>query len=85
MPGHGDLARALDVRFFRDYLSGLRLSVARALSEGKSGAALVDLLLPLQKSRYGTWRWFDDFAARNIELTEAELKGEKKLPKPAAP
>jgi glyoxylase-like metal-dependent hydrolase (beta-lactamase superfamily II) len=85
VPGHGDLARALDVRFFRDYLSGLRLSVARALSEGKSGAALVDLLLPLQKSRYGNWRWFGDFAVRNIELTEAELKGEKKLPKPASP
>jgi hypothetical protein len=41
-------------------------------------------MLPVLRGRYGTWKWFDDFAPRNIEMTEAELKGEKKLPKPAA-
>ncbi|MGH9368509.1 MAG: MBL fold metallo-hydrolase [Thermoanaerobaculia bacterium] len=81
VPGHGEVGRALDVRYFRDYLSGLRLSVARGLSEGKSGRQLVDLLLPLQRARFGTWKWFDDFGLRNIEQVEAELKGEKKLPR----
>jgi len=85
VPGHGEVGRALEVRFFRDYLFGLRMSVARILAEGKSGKDLVDALLPLQRARYGTWKWFDGFAERNIELTEAEIKGTKKLPKPPAP
>lgn len=85
VPGHGELARALDVRYFRDYLAGLRFGVARGLAKGKSGKDLVDLLLPMQRTRYGTWKWFDDFAQRNIELTEQEIKGTKKLPKPPTP
>jgi glyoxylase-like metal-dependent hydrolase (beta-lactamase superfamily II) len=83
VPGHGEVGRALDVRYFRDYLSGLRLGVARALSEGKSGKELVDALLAAQRPRFSTWKWFDTFAARNIELTAEELKGTKKLPTPA--
>lgn len=81
VPGHGEVGKALEVRYFRDYLSGLRLGVARSLAEGKSGKDLVDSLLTLQRARFGTWKWFDDFAQRNIELTEQELKGTKKLPK----
>lgn len=81
VPGHGEVGKALEVRYFRDYLSGLRLAVARSLAEGKSGKDLVDSLLTLQRARFGTWKWFDDFAQRNIELTEQEIKGTKKLPK----
>jgi len=85
VPGHGEIAKALDVRYFRDYLAGLRFGVARGLADGKSGKDLVELLLPLQQTRFGTWKWFDDFAQRNIELTEQEIKGTKKLPKPPTP
>jgi len=81
VPGHGEVGRALDVRMFRDYLTGLRLSVARAMSDGKSGQELVDSLLPALKAKYGSWKWFDGFAPRNLEQTEQELKGTKKIPK----
>ena len=81
VPGHGEIGHALDVRMFRDYLTGLRLSVARGISEGKSGQALVDSLLPALKAKYGSWKWFDGFGPRNIEQTEQELKGTKKIPK----
>ncbi|HTO88196.1 MAG TPA: MBL fold metallo-hydrolase [Thermoanaerobaculia bacterium] len=83
VPGHGDVGKALDVRYFRDYLSGLRIAVARGLAEGKSGKALAEAILTNQQTRYGTWKWFDAFGPRNIELTEQELKGVKKLPPPA--
>jgi glyoxylase-like metal-dependent hydrolase (beta-lactamase superfamily II) len=83
VPGHGEIARALDVRYFRDYLAGLRFAVARGLANGKSGKDLVDLLISVQQSRFGTWKWFDQFEERNIELTEQEIKGTKKLPTPA--
>lgn len=85
VPGHGEVGKALDVRYFRDYLAGLRFGVARGLANGKSGNELAELLLPLQQTRFGTWKWFDEFAKRNIELTEREIKGTKKLPKPAGP
>jgi glyoxylase-like metal-dependent hydrolase (beta-lactamase superfamily II) len=81
VPGHGEVGRALDVRMFRDYLTGLRLSVAKAISDGKSGQELVDSVLPTLKAKYGSWKWFDGFAPRNLEQTEQELKGTKKIPK----
>ena len=82
VPGHGEVSRPLDVRYFRDYLVGLRTSVQRGVAEGKSGASLVDTYLPLHRKRFGSWTWFDQFAARNIELTEQELKGTKKFAVP---
>ena len=81
VPGHGEIGHALDVRYFRDYLTGLRLSVAKAMADGKSGQALVDSLLPPLKAKYGSWKWFDGFAPRNLEQTEQELKGTKKIPR----
>jgi cyclase len=84
VPGHGEVGKALEVRYFRDYVSGVRLGVARSLAEGKSGKELVDSLLALQRARFGTWAWFDVFAQRNIESTEQEIKGTKKLPKPVS-
>jgi glyoxylase-like metal-dependent hydrolase (beta-lactamase superfamily II) len=79
--GHGEPGHALNVRFFRDYLFGLRQNVERAIGEGKSGQALVDAVMPLVKGRYGAWSWFDQFAIKNIEQTEQELRGTKKRPK----
>jgi cyclase len=78
VPGHGDVARALDVRFFRDYVSGLRLGVLRAMREGRHGPELVEWLLNEHRRRFSTWKWFDQFARRNIELTEQEVLGTKR-------
>jgi cyclase len=78
VPGHGEPGSALDVRFFRDYLVGLRSTVERALAEGKSGKALTDAVLPLLRKRWASWTWFDQFAEKNIESTEQEINGTKK-------
>jgi len=85
VPGHGTVGHALEVRLFRDFLSGLRLSIARAMSEGVEGPALVDKVRSGLRPRYGTWTWFDDFLPRDVEWTVEEMKGTKKLPKPASP
>jgi cyclase len=83
IPGHGEPGPALDVRFFRDYLVGLRTSVEKAIAEGKSGPELTAQVLALLRKRYAAWTWFDQFAEKNIEQTEQELRGTKKYaPKP---
>jgi glyoxylase-like metal-dependent hydrolase (beta-lactamase superfamily II) len=83
VPGHGSLARALDVRLFRDYLNGLRLAVSRALSEGKRGTALLEAVKPQLAARYGTWAEFEQLD-RNVADMEKELTGTKAYP-PALP
>ena len=84
VPGHGEVGAALDVRYFRDYLVGLRSTVERGLAEGKTGPALVEAVLPLLRKRYASWTWFDQFAPKNIESTEQEMNGTKKYaPTPA--
>ena len=82
VPGHGEVGKALDVRYFRDYLVSLRSGVSQAVADGKTGPALLDYFLPLQKQKFGGWKWFDSFAARNIGWEEEELAGRKKLPNP---
>jgi len=79
VPGHGEVGAALDVRYFRDYLVGLRSTVERGLADGKTGPALVEWALPLLKRRFASWTWFEQFAAKNIELTEQEINGTKKF------
>jgi cyclase len=79
VPGHGDVARPLDVRFFRDYVNGLRLAVARAKREGKTGAALVEAVHPQLASRYSGWTWFEHVDG-SIADVEAELNGTKAYP-----
>jgi cyclase len=79
VPGHGEVGAALDVRYFRDYLVGLRTTVERAMADGKSGPALVEFVLPLLRRRFVSWTWFDQFAGKNIEQTEQELNGTKKF------
>ena len=83
VPGHGEPGKALDVRFFRDYLRGLRLAVSRAVGEGKSGPALVESVKPVLAERYAGWTGFDQ-VDQNIADVEAELKGTKAYP-PAPP
>lgn len=79
VPGHGDLARPLDVRLFRDYIRGLRLAVARARSEGKSGAPLVEAVHRELWPRYGSWTWSEHLDG-SIADVEAELSGTKAYP-----
>lgn len=84
VPGHGQPGKALDVRFFRDYLRSLRLAVSRAMREGKSGAALVEAVKPQLAERYARWTWFEH-VGRNIADMEAELKGTKAYPPEPSP
>src|SRR5262245_12024060 len=83
VPGHGPVSRALDVRQFRDYLTGLRQAVARALKDGKSGAALLAAVREQMAPRYKSWSGFEEID-RNIQEMEKELTGKKTYP-PAPP
>ncbi len=83
VPGHGDVGTAEDVTEFRNYLATLRRLVHDAQGQGKTGDALVDAVLPALKEKYGQWEFFEYFAKSNIADTAAELRGEKKLPRPA--
>jgi cyclase len=78
--GHGDVATAAGVRDFRDYLNSLRMQVAKAQAEGKSGQELVEAVTAELKEKYGQWGFFDHFVARNIQQTAEELTGKKRVP-----
>ena len=83
VPGHGSVAKPLDLRFFRDYLRGLRVAVQRAMQEGKTGAALIETVKPQLAAKYSTWEEFSH-VDRNIEDVEKEITGTKAYP-PAPP
>jgi glyoxylase-like metal-dependent hydrolase (beta-lactamase superfamily II) len=83
VPGHGDVGNAADVAEFREYLANLRKLVGAAQGEGKSGDGLLQSVLLVLKENYGKWAFFDYFAKKNISDTAAELRGEKKIPRPA--
>ena len=85
VPGHGEIGKAADVRDFRGYLATLRKAVADARESGKSGAALLNAVLPQLQKQYGDWGWFKHFAPRNIEQTAAEFDGTKHVPVPGVP
>lgn len=78
--GHGDLATPADVRDLRDYLNTLRLYVAKAQADGKSGQDLMDTVTAELKEKYGQWGFFDHFVGRNVQQTADELAGHKKIP-----
>ncbi len=80
VPGHGGIGRALDVRAFRDYLNGLRLAVARALHDGKSGAVLAETVKAQLSARYRSWDGFGEGVDANIADVESELTGRKAYP-----
>jgi cyclase len=82
VPGHGDPGTAADLTAFRGYLSDLREWVGAARKDGKSGAALEEVVLPQLKQKYGSWQFFSYFAKRNIADMEAELTGSKRIPVP---
>lgn len=82
--GHGDVGTAEDVLEFKGYLDQLRTLVGAAIKSGLAGDALTNSVLPQLQQKYGSWDFFDHFAKRNIADTEKELRGEKKIPQPAA-
>jgi cyclase len=83
VPGHGDHpGTAADVRAFRDYLVFLRQTIVEGQSHGDSSSAVLNTVLPQLKARYGAWAFFD-FATPDIQFTDEELRGTKKIPQPA--
>ena len=80
VPGHGDkVGDAGDVRAFRDYLVFLREAIAKAQAGGASGDAVLKAVLPQVKAKYGDWAFFQ-FAGPDIQRTDEELRGVKRLP-----
>src|SRR4030095_841642 len=83
-PGHGGVAKPLDIRGLRDFLSTLRLSVAKELREGKSGDALVQAVSP-GLAPYRGWTWGEHLEGA-VEQVERELRGTPTpVAAPAAP
>ncbi len=83
VPGHGEVGHVQDVTDFRGYLSDLRADVAEAQATGKSGDALTDVVLPELQQKYGSWNFFS-FAKPDIQYTDQELQGKKRIPEPPA-
>lgn len=84
VPGHGDkVGNAADVSAFRDYLAFLREAIEKAQAAGAKGDAVSQAVLPELRARYGSWAFFD-FAKADIERTDEELRGTKRLPPAAA-
>jgi hypothetical protein len=67
------------VRAFRDYLLFLRQAVAKAQSGGAGSDAVLKAVLPQLKAKYGDWA-FREFAEPDIQRTDEELRGVKRLP-----
>jgi cyclase len=82
VPGHGEVGHAQDLRDFRDYLFALREAVGQAQSAGKSGDALTDDVITKLQSKYADWDAFQHFAKRDIQFTDEELRGTKRIPQP---
>ena len=82
VPGHGDIGAAADVKAFGNYLADLRGWVAGSVKDGKAGEDLVNAVLPELTEKYGKWDFFKDFARTDILNTAAELRGNKKVPRP---
>jgi cyclase len=81
VPGHGDkIGKASDVRAFRDYLMFLRAAIAKAQAEGDGSDTVLEKVLPQVKLKYGDWA-FPKFAAPDIQRTDEELRGVKRLPR----
>lgn len=80
VPGHGDnVGNAEDVRRFRDYLVFLRDVIAKAQADGAKGDAVLKEVLPQVLAKYGDWS-FPEFAGPDIQRTDEELRGVKRLP-----
>ena len=80
VPGHGEKSgSAEDVKAFRGYLAYLRDQIASAQASEAKGDAVVKLVSPLIKAKYGDWA-FPEFIEPDIRRTDEELRGVKRLP-----
>lgn len=74
VPGHGNVATALEIKDFRDYLDDLRTRVKQGITNGLTvDQAKQQLTLP---EKYKTFA-FQNFASPNVEDMYKELKGTK--------
>jgi cyclase len=83
VPGHGDVGTATEVRAMAAYITDLRAALSQPVKDGLKDDALVNAVMPGLKQKYGDWNYFDHFAKPNILDTAKELRGEKRIPKPA--
>jgi glyoxylase-like metal-dependent hydrolase (beta-lactamase superfamily II) len=80
VPGHGEKAGdAADVQAFRDYLVFLREAIAKAQEGGTSSDAVLKAVMPQVSAKYSGWAYFS-FAGPDIQRTDEELRGTKRLP-----
>lgn len=82
VPGHGDMGNASDVTAFRNYLTTLRSLVTDARTRGKSGEELLQSVVPALKEKFGSWDFAEPLAQMNVQQTEAEMDGRKRVPTP---
>ena len=80
VPGHGDVGDVGDVAAFRDYLTTLRALVSEARTQGKTGDALAQLIVPKLKEKFGAWEFAEPLAQMNVQQTDAEMAGTKRVP-----
>jgi cyclase len=78
VPGHGGIARPLDMRGLRDFLVTLRLSVARGIQEGKTGPALVEEVRP-RLAPFRSWTWSEHLDG-SVADVEREIRGTATTP-----
>jgi cyclase len=84
VPGHGDVATVDDVKAFKGYLSDLWVLTKAGQKPKQTRDELVAVVLPRMKAKYGSWKAFDYFAAKEIGFMADELEGKKRTPIPVA-
>jgi glyoxylase-like metal-dependent hydrolase (beta-lactamase superfamily II) len=76
VPGHGNVATAVDIKDFRDYLDDLRARVKQGIAGGLTvDQAKEQLILPEKYKSFA----FQNFATPNVEDMYKELKGTKQV------
>ncbi|MCU1267358.1 MAG: metallo-hydrolase superfamily containing SoxZ/Y [Acidobacteria bacterium] len=76
IPGHGEVATAVEMRDFRDYLVDLRARVKQGIADGLTiDQAKQQLILPEKYKSFA----FQNFAQPNVEDMYKELKGTKQM------
>ena len=74
VPGHGNVATAVEIKDFRDYLDDLRARVKQGIANGLTvDQAKQQLTLPEKYKSFA----FQNFATPNVEDMYKELKGTK--------
>lgn len=77
VPGHGNVAEAIEIKDFREYLDDLRTRVKQGIADGLTvDQAKQQLKLPEKFKSFA----FQNFATPNVEDMYKELKGTKQTP-----